>query len=302
MKNILSLEKPSKLASDIDEDEESRRIIYEFVHDRLRAIRQELVIQQVDDEIRQEIFEYATFFYITSAFKLSNLEYKCFDPRDNKSHIHICLNQLLVIYDKKDYIDSSSYQSTSQHFERRCLIEATSLIFNMESLCELNRYQKLPAEVKRHRLVKDAIEICTYFINNNYYAILKKSTGLNIILFSALSIFIPLIQAEYLTRLSKGMASPNPLGCPLPALAKVLFPFEYTRQSCPLTARLCDALNLHLKERTVLFSRQISISSSEAARLMPRKLWGMIEVREWYKMVNELFEQTDQCNDSWDQP
>ncbi|EDO34367.1 predicted protein, partial [Nematostella vectensis] len=74
------------------------KIIYNFIFDRIRAIRQDMVIQRVADETAVSILEQATRFHILSHHKLAGMPIEDFDPKINGIHTTECLKRLLVLY------------------------------------------------------------------------------------------------------------------------------------------------------------------------------------------------------------
>lgn len=287
-------------------DGHNRRNIYEFVFDRLRQIRQEMIIQDTPDDIKREILESCTVFFIVSSYKLTDLEGSLFDAKDNIAHIYIVLTQLIEIYDLLDRIDAEWCHIRPRQFKRRCLIESVNILFNLQEDTNLLRYRDLPSDIKENEYVKQAVEISRYHIAHNYFAILRRTTHLHYLQFCALSRFIPQFQAECLARLNVAMAVPQPMnkppafGFPIKNLGQILFPFADQEWSAlKYAGRICGKINLPVtrdravQQRHVIFSKNFEIRLQEAADLMPRRLWSEIPSKRWVDVIDELFRNPD---------
>ena len=74
--------------------------VYDFVFDRLRAVRQDLVVQQGDfrssrDPVVAQILELCVKFHLIAGYRCS--EVSGFDSRTNFAHLLECLKALLVL-------------------------------------------------------------------------------------------------------------------------------------------------------------------------------------------------------------
>ena len=98
---------------------------YDFVFDRLRAVRQDLVIMQSKFDVTgalMDVLEISVRFHLLANFRLCHLTDSTFDARLNFSHLLECLKGVLCSYDKLDY-------SPLQRDE----MSATYLILNLGS-------------------------------------------------------------------------------------------------------------------------------------------------------------------------
>lgn len=146
----------------------SWQMIYGFVFDRIRAIRQDLVVQRITGKPVVEIFEKACRFHILSGYKLSESPLDVFDPKINNDHTTECLKRLLYFYETEG---PSAYKDTRSEFE------AYYLLHNLGSFEALNRAITLPEGIKNSFLFRLALDIAFTFMLENFvrfFRLIKK--------------------------------------------------------------------------------------------------------------------------------
>lgn len=134
-------------------------MIYWFIFDRTRAIRQDLVVQRITGKPVVEIFEKACRFHIFSGYKLCESPLDVFDPKINNDHTSECLKRLLCFYDAEF---PSAYKDTRPEFE------AYYLLHNLGSFEALSRAVTLPADIKNSHLFRLAFEITITIMLKNF--------------------------------------------------------------------------------------------------------------------------------------
>ncbi|XP_050432574.1 SAC3 domain-containing protein 1 isoform X2 [Adelges cooleyi] len=72
-------------------------VIYDFIDDRLNAVRQDATIQQVSDQIWVKILPPIVRFHAYAAYRCYNYDVNEFDPFLNLKHFHECIFKLLKI-------------------------------------------------------------------------------------------------------------------------------------------------------------------------------------------------------------
>ena len=146
------------------------QMIYGFVFDRIRAIRQDLVVQRITGKPVVEIFEKACRFHILSGYKLSESPLDVFDPKINNDHTTECLKRLLCFYETE--AGPSAYKDTRSEFE------SYYLLHNLGSFEALNRAMTLPDEgIKNSSLFRLALDIAFTFMLKNFvrfFRLIKK--------------------------------------------------------------------------------------------------------------------------------
>lgn len=132
-------------------------VVYDFILDRLRAVRQDMVIQNLSVADSISILQPIVKFHTYAAYKFCECSKKEFDPVINKKHLIECLKRLLVLYDECDglhfkYIKQSSNRELKLNFrsyeelfvEERPYFEALYLITNLGETEALVRILNLP--------------------------------------------------------------------------------------------------------------------------------------------------------------
>lgn len=135
------------------------QMIYWFVFDRIRAIRQDLVVQRIIGNPVVEIFEKACRFHILSGYRLCESPLDEFDPKINNDHTTECLKRLLCFYEAEW---PSAYESTRTEFE------AYYLLHNLGSFEALNRAVTLPEGIKNSFLFRLVLDIAFTFMLKNF--------------------------------------------------------------------------------------------------------------------------------------
>lgn len=147
------------------------QMIYWFVFDRTRAIRQDIsykVIQRIAGKPVVEIFEKACRFHIISGYKLCESPLDMFDPKINNDHTSECLKRLLCFYDAEC---PSAYKDTRAEFE------AYYQLHNLGSFEALGRAVTLPEGIKNSQLFQLAFDIAlTAMLKNfvRFFRLVKK--------------------------------------------------------------------------------------------------------------------------------
>lgn len=134
------------LVTDIATDERRPfNFAYDFIFDRLRAVRQETVIQNFNASLTIELLEPIIMFLAYSLYRLAEVPIGKFDPKICRQHLQECLKKVLTCYDVI-YADRS--RTNVEHMERRAIIESIYLVFNMGRVEALMRALRLPKIVK----------------------------------------------------------------------------------------------------------------------------------------------------------
>lgn len=135
------------------------QMIYWFVFDRIRAVRQDLVVQRITGKPVVEIFEKACRFHILSGYRLCESPVDVFDPKINNDHTTECLKRLLCFYET---------EWPSEYKETRAEFEVYYLLHNLGSFEALNRAVTLPEEIKNSFLFRLALDISFTFMLKNF--------------------------------------------------------------------------------------------------------------------------------------
>ncbi|XP_072173932.1 SAC3 domain-containing protein 1-like [Diadema setosum] len=217
--------------------------IYNFVFDRLRAVRQDLVIQRAVGWECTQILEHCVCFHIYSAYRLCRAPVSEFEPKINMDHARECLKRLLVIYQLQD-----CKQSDAQH-RARVQMEALYIMFNLGSLDAMMHSLSLPRNIQQSPNVKRAQSVSSAYLEGNFIRIKKLATGLNAIEMCCLHIHLREIQCRALKTMTMAYSSRN-LRFPTPRLANWLM-FDSTQEA----EDFCRHYRLDVADGKVQFSK-----------------------------------------------
>ncbi|XP_063700859.1 germinal-center associated nuclear protein [Culicoides brevitarsis] len=187
--------------------------MYDFVFDRLRCVRQEIVIQNLGLITTVKLLEPTIMFLAYSRYRLANESFHNFDPKICEQHLQECLKKILVCYDALPEMKYS---------ENRCTLEALYQIFNLGSTEALSRGISLPKSVKRHPVFRLSLRIGIAYWQKNFFGTLKLMQSLPPMLFAVASLKFGQIRRQMIMTFSTAYCSKQ-LSVPLEWLRKVLF-------------------------------------------------------------------------------
>lgn len=132
--------------------------------DRLRCVRQEIVIQNLNISTTVKLLEPIIMFLAYSRYRLADETFHNFDPKICEQHLLECLKKILVCY---DHLPESKYS------ENRRSIEGLYQVFNLGTTEALSRGVSLPKTVKCDPVTRLALKFSINYWQNNYYGALK---------------------------------------------------------------------------------------------------------------------------------
>lgn len=176
--------------------------VYDFIFDRLRAVRQDTIIQNFKPEETIVLFEPIIMFLSYSRYKLVETAFIDFDPKICEHHLHECINKTLTCYNDLAASDSSTLR-------RRAFIEAIYLIVNLGKEEALRRYFALPSELKAIDYLKDAYRMSLNYMLGNYYRTTSIMSELPHVLCALASLHLPFIRKHILRSFSIAYSSNN---------------------------------------------------------------------------------------------
>ncbi|KAH8371307.1 hypothetical protein KR093_006847 [Drosophila rubida] len=146
--------------------------VYDFIFDRLRMVRREIVIQQFQARQTIKLLEPTIMFLAYSRYRLCTEPIERFDPKICNQHLQECLNMTLCCYKELDDDCSDHKASTLQDVERRCFIESLYQLFNLGTPEALVRGLTLPAKVRENAIFSMTFDICMNYHRGNLYRVL----------------------------------------------------------------------------------------------------------------------------------
>ncbi len=155
------------LESLVCRDDYPWHMVYEYVFDRLRAVRQDLTIQRIKDKNAIIILERSSRFLVYSNYRLCMAPMKHFDPKINGTHIQECLKKLLVLY----------------HAAETCCCRegefvALYLLFNIDSAEALKYSLEMRYRLNHTPVFRRAIALALAWWTGNYRRVFRLAFGL----------------------------------------------------------------------------------------------------------------------------
>ena len=149
------------------------KAVFHFVFDRLRSIRQDLIVQGNPDISKSvRILQICVRFHLLASYKLTNEENDTlggsevpFDGDFNFTQLLECLKDLLILYQMK-----SSFESPPPSSQEIGQMEAyaTYLIINLGSQHSINWGFNLPLDVRNNQLIKMALLLNGLYRERNF--------------------------------------------------------------------------------------------------------------------------------------
>ncbi|XP_065089186.1 SAC3 domain-containing protein 1 [Ochlerotatus camptorhynchus] len=208
---------------------------YEFIFDRLRAVRQEVVMQNLAAEETLDIVEPIVCFLAYSAYHLCESHISEFDPKICTSHLQECLKKVLRCYDDLDE------ETKSYDLNRRIRMEALYLSFNLGSSEALSRGINLPKEVRKN--LNPHITLNIEYLRHNFHRVLQTLQQLSPLEAALAALRLPEIRRQLLLRFSSAFQS-KVLTVPLEWIGHVLL---YQRPEQPALIEDCQHYNLQVE-------------------------------------------------------
>ncbi|XP_059168226.1 SAC3 domain-containing protein 1-like [Physella acuta] len=136
--------------------------VYDFVFDRLRAVRQDMVIQGIVGVDAIELLEKIVRFHLYAAYRLQDTTLSEFDPVINKQHLLECLKRLLYLY-----------QVTPGKHEHRVEMESVYLLDNLGDVHAMTHYLHLDPALRKSPLLFQCYRISDAYVQRNYVRALR---------------------------------------------------------------------------------------------------------------------------------
>ncbi|XP_053688480.1 SAC3 domain-containing protein 1 [Sabethes cyaneus] len=141
------------------DDRRSYNFKYDFIFDRLRAVRQEMVMQNLSAEKTLQLLEPIIRFLAYSAYRLCEAPISEFDPKICNTHLQECLKKALRCYDE-----------LNKQSPNRTEMEGLYLMFNLGHTEALNRGISLPSKLKES--LRTLLRMNIEYHRGNFYRVL----------------------------------------------------------------------------------------------------------------------------------
>ncbi|XP_076174597.1 SAC3 domain-containing protein 1 [Ptiloglossa arizonensis] len=243
-------------------------IVYDFIFDRLRSVRQDVAIQRIDVLTSIQIFEPIVRFLVYSAQRLCDRNIYEFNANMNKQHLSECIMHLLVLYDDNDRNNRSDTVELVRYMEKLSLndnrqqMEALYILLNMGNVEALRRALSLSPDLRKSSHIQLSMKISLAWYLKNYTRVCSLIQQLTPLLICAAMINIQIIRRTALEIMSSGYNS-KVFTFPGLKLQKILLykDIEKIRKDCEL-------LGLKFIDQNILFQKtnfkgEVQLTNSE---------------------------------------
>lgn len=210
---------------------------YDFIFDRLRCIRQEIVISNLPERETLELLEPTIIFLAYSYYQLCDENISKFDPKICGQHLQECLKKALKCYD-----DIAAKKGRKVELPKRPLIESIYLIFNLGSEEAMQRAVavKSDPDLQFESNFHASWMISKFCWQGNFFRAIKLTRHLPVLLQGLVyAKHIQLWRTRLLMEFSGAYNSPN-----------VAIPSEFLRRILLVNGDLLRSLSLHYNLET----------------------------------------------------
>ncbi|XP_029355533.1 SAC3 domain-containing protein 1 [Echeneis naucrates] len=212
--------------------------VYNFVFDRLRGVKQDMIIQRVTGSDCVAILEQTVRFLIYASYRLCGEPLRLYDPRINDTHLQENLSWLLDCY-----ATGTELNTNQEEFQ------ALGLLYNLGSSRATQHVMDLPERLRRSPAIRLALSINRAFLERNPVRLLRLAQRLNFLQCCALHRHLVPCRRDLLLIFSHGYSNRN-CRFPLDRLAQLM------SLDTSLAAQLCQAYGLEVNQGNhVLFSK-----------------------------------------------
>uniref|UniRef100_A0A8C9QY56 SAC3 domain containing 1 n=1 Tax=Scleropages formosus TaxID=113540 RepID=A0A8C9QY56_SCLFO len=215
--------------------------VYDFVFDRLRSVRQDMIIQRTSGPECVAVLEKTVRFLIYASYRLRDEPLRLYDPRINDTHLQESLSWLLDCY------------SHGQHPHQEEM-QALGLLYNLGSNRALQHALELPERVREAPAIRLALAVNRAHLERNPVRLLRLARQLDFLQSCALHRHLGACCRDLLLLYSHAYSSRN-CRFPLQRLAHILALEESQ------AAWLCQAHGVTVDREWVVFSK---VSYTEA--------------------------------------
>lgn len=210
---------------------------YDFIFDRCRAVRQEIVIQSLSCEETIILMEPIALFLSYSLYKMFEYPIAQFDTKICRQHLQECLLTCLGCYEEVDV----QCMKGSYKIQNREIIESIYMMLNMNETSSLERALKLDIKLKASFIIGKSIEVLISYQQRAFYKTVKHISKLpHPIICAVAALRLPEIRKEMLHVFSIAYNSSS-LKVPLDFLQRLLV---YDKSST-LLKHLRENLGIH---------------------------------------------------------
>ncbi|NP_001373424.1 SAC3 domain-containing protein 1 [Danio rerio] len=234
--------------------------VYSFVFDRLRSVRQDMIIQRVSGPDCVAVLEKSVRFLLYSSYRLCGQPLQLYDPRINDTHLQESLSWLLESYSEGKH----------QHQEE---FQALALLYNLGSAQAVQHVLALPERIRSSLAVRLALEVSRAHMERNPVRLLRLAKKLDFMQVCAVHRHLLPCRRDLLLLYSHGHSSRN-YRYPLQRLAQLLCLKE------ALAVELCTVYSVKVTGDCVNFSKS-SFTEASSADLQCRHMHEPLDHEHW---------------------
>ncbi|XP_034387628.1 SAC3 domain-containing protein 1 [Cyclopterus lumpus] len=223
--------------------------VYSFAFDRLRSVKQDMIIQRMSGLKCVAILERTVRFLTYASYRLCGEPLRLYDPRINDTHLQENLSWLLDCY----------ATGTGPHPNQEEM-QALGLLYNLGSAHAAQHIMELPERLRSSPAVTLALSINQAFLQRNPVRVLRLARRLNFIQSCALHRHFVTCGRDLLLIYSHGYSSRN-CRFPLDGLAQLL------SLDAPLAAQLCQAYGVVVNQDNQLVFSKAAFTEPEPGKL-----------------------------------
>lgn len=223
--------------------------MYSFAFDRLRGVKQDMIIQRVSGLNCVAILEKAVRFLIYASYRLCGEPLQLYDPRINDTHLQENLSWLLDCY-----ATETGPHPNQEEFQ------ALGLLYNLGSARAMQHIIELPERLRSSPAITLALSINQAFLERNPVRLLRLAQRLNFLQSCALHRHLVTCRRDLLLIYSYGYSSRN-CRFPLDRLAHLL------SLDTSLTAQLCQMYGVEVNQDNQVVFSKAAFSEPEQEKL-----------------------------------
>ncbi|XP_068563195.1 SAC3 domain-containing protein 1 [Cebidichthys violaceus] len=236
--------------------------VYSFAFDRLRGVKQDMIIQRVSGLTCVAILERTVRFLIYASYRLCGEPLRLYDPRINDTHLQENLSWLLDCY----------ATGTGPHPNQEEL-QALGLLYNLGSARAAQHIMELPERLRSSPAIALALSINRAFLERNPVRLLRLARRLNFLQSCALHRHLVTCGRDLLLIYSHGYSSRN-CRFPLDGLAGLLSLDEAR------AARLCRAYGVVVNQDNQLVFSKAAFTEPEQGKLHCRLYHNVVAEKQ----------------------
>lgn len=173
------------------------KIVYDFVFDRLRSIRQDLIIQGNPKACQSiSILQICVRFHLLAAYQLRSE----IDTKFNFTHLLDCLKDLLLLYDVNENDEDAAAKME---------VYATYLLVNLGSQHSIHWALNLPRKTRQDPHLSLAMTMNFDYLQRNFVHFFKLYKKLPFLLQLSCHWNLPHVHSSFLTVMNSGFSSKN---------------------------------------------------------------------------------------------